>query len=364
MWPQRGHVQFIGGGDFLHGKGDAKGATFDYTVPLSGVPATVVQEPTTLDLGSEDRREFFGAYGLLEWKPAEHLTLSGGLRLNITFEEGGEGENEANKPAGQKDQGVTHVRPSGSVGAIYSFWENESDHARLFGDYRNTFKPAAFDFGLGEPGGVESESSLLDPETAWSFEVGVKIRALRARLDFEASGFRMDFNNLVTSTVVNGLPALQNTGKTRFQGFEMAADVRLQHAVTGRLTYSYHDGKFVDFVQAFDGVPTQLGGKRVEMSANNLFSAGLIVAPDGGFVANVIVKYTGDRYLNMRNTALAQGFTTVDLGGGYRLDKYELRIDARNISDARDPVSESELGDAQYYRMVAREVKFTFGIRF
>ena len=66
----------------------------------------------------------------------------------------------------------------------------------------------------------------------------------------------------------------------------------------------------------------------------------------------------------MRNTALAPSFTTVDLGVGYRFQKYEVRLDARNVSDARDPVSESELGDAQYYRMVAREVKITLGVRF
>jgi outer membrane receptor protein involved in Fe transport len=138
----------------------------------------------------------------------------------------------------------------------------------------------------------------------------------------------------------------------------------MPYSILGRATYSYHDGKFVDFVQEFGGVPTQLAGNRFEMSANHLFSAGLILAPTEGFVGDLIVKYTGDRYLNMRNTALAPSFTTVDFGVGYRFGQYELRLDARNIGDKRDPVSESELGDAQYYRMVAREVKFTVGVRF
>jgi len=57
-----------------------------------------------------------------------------------------------------------------------------------------------------------------------------------------------------------------------------------------------------------------------------------------------IVKYVGDRYLNKRNTALAPGFTTVDIGGGYRFDRYELRLDGRNLGDARDPVSEANSG--------------------
>src|SRR6185436_17743312 len=102
---------------------------------------------------------------------------------------------------------------------------------------------------------------------------------------------------------------LVNAGSTRFQGFEVAGDLRLAHAVSGRATYSFHDGKFVDFVQAFDGVPTQLAGKRFEMSARHLASAGLALSPELGFIANANINYTGDRYLNKRNTALVSGFT-------------------------------------------------------
>jgi hypothetical protein len=120
---------------------------------------------------------------------------------------------------------------------------------------------------------------------------------------------------------------------------------------------SFHDGKFVDFVQAFDGVPTQLAGKRVEMSARQLYSAGLSLSPDDGVIASAAINYTGDRYLNMRNTALAPGFSTFDAGVGYRTRRAEFRIDGRNLGNRRDPVSESEFGDAQYYRMPARTIR-------
>ena len=63
-------------------------------------------------------------------------------------------------------------------------------------------------------------------------------------------------------------------------------------------------------------------------------------------------------------SALASPFTTVDIGVGYRLERWELRLDGRNLGDARDPISESELGDAQYYRLPARRVDVTAGFRF
>jgi iron complex outermembrane receptor protein len=268
------------------------------------------------------------------------------LRFNSTAESRGEGAE------------VTHNRLSGSVGALLGLFERDVDHVRLFVNYRNTFKPAAFDFSLAENEGV------LDPETSQSYEAGLKVRTLDGRVDFEASAFHMNFENLVTATIVNNLPALINSGKTRFKGVELQTELRLPFSTLARATYSFHDGKFVDFVQDFGGVPTQLGGNRIEMSARHLASAGLTYAPENGLVAHATANYTGDRYLNMRNTALAKAFTTIDAGLGFRANRFEFRIDGRNLTDRRDPVSESEFGDAQYYRMPARTIQTGVAVRY
>ena len=345
-WPTLPRVQVVAGGDYLFGNGEGAGATFTYTAPLAATGAPAVPEPTTLPLDTGSRRQFFGGYVSAEWTPTDRVHVSSGIRLNATIERHGEGES------------TTHTRPAGSAGVIVTAWQRGVDHVKLFADYRDTFKPAAFDFSLAENEGV------LLPETARSVEGGTKIRLAQGRLSVEASGFRMDFENLVTSTVVDGLPSLQNTGSTRFQGFEVAADAHGPRHLSGRIAYSFHDGRFVDFVQAFDGTNAQLAGNRIEMSARHLFSAGVMVAPESGFVGNLTFKYVGDRYLNKRNSALAPGFPAVDIGAGYRFDRYEVRLDGRNLGDARDPVSESELGDAQYYLMTARRVDATFGVRF
>jgi outer membrane receptor protein involved in Fe transport len=344
--PAISNVRLMGGVDALVASGEGKGATFDYTAPLNGGTRASVSEPTTLDKDAGTERRFLGAYSAAEWRPRSRFTFSAGLRMNSTAERRGEGEE------------VEHARVSGSVGAVLGLWERASDHLRAFANYRDTFKPAAFDFSLAENEGV------LNPETSRSYEAGLKLRALDARVDLEASAFRMDFENLVTSTVINNQPALINSGKTRFKGIEVATDVRLPRSVLARATYSFHDGKFVDFVEAFDGVPTQLAGNRFEMSARHLASAGLVLSPDHGFIASATASLTGSRYLNKRNTALAGGFGVYDVGVGFRTAKAEFRIDARNLSDRRDPVSESELGDSQYYRMPARTIRTSVVVRY
>jgi outer membrane receptor protein involved in Fe transport len=364
-WLTSPRTRVVAGADFMHGNADAEGAVFDYDVLLDGSAAPFVPEPADFDLGIKDRREFAGVYGLLEWTPAARLKVNGGLRLNITFEEReGEEEGGMETPEEKALHEQTNVRPSGSIGAIYTVWQDGPEHLRAFASYRNTFKPAAIDFGIGEEEGGEEGEALLDPETSNSFDGGVKLATAGGRLNVEVSGFVMQIENIVLAQTINGLPNLINGGTQRFQGIETAADVNLPHSLIGRATYSYHDATFRDFVQEFDGVPTQLSGHRLEMSARNLAAFGLLYAPAQGVVGNAEVKYVGSRYMNKRNTALAEGFTTLALGAGYRFDRFEIRIDGRNLSDTRPPVAESELGDSQYYILPARRVDVTARVRF
>jgi iron complex outermembrane recepter protein len=348
-WPSVSSWRFVTGADLLFANGEGKGATFTYTAPLDGSTRPSVAEPSSssFDKDAEDRRIFGGLYANTEWRPTNRLTLTGGLRLNSTSEKHGE-EGEAS----------TNTKVSGGVGAMLGLWEQSGNHLRAFVNYRNTFKPAAFDFSLAE------NEEVLEPETSNSYEGGLKLRVMDGQLDVEGSVFQMDFTNLVTPTIVNNLPTLINSGETRFKGFELATDLRLPYALSARASYSYHDGKFVDFVQDFGGTLTQLAGKRFEMSAKHLASAGLTLFPSRGITGHVAVNYSGDRYLNKRNTALAEAFTTVDAGIGYRMDRFEIRLDGRNLGDRRDPVSESEFGDAQYYRMPARSVLGRIVVRY
>jgi hypothetical protein len=130
--------------------------------------------------------------------------------------------------------------------------------------------------------------------------------------------------------------------------------VYLRRNVIVRGTYSVHDAIFTNFVQDFDGVPMQLAGHRLEMSARQLAAFGLVYAPERGFGGAITLNYTGNRYLNRENTGLAGGFATLDINAGYRRARWEIRVYGRNLSDARDPVATSELGEGQYYLMPAR----------
>jgi iron complex outermembrane receptor protein len=295
-----------------------------------------------------------------EWNPAERVRVNAGARLNLTNEARDAGS--ANVQDTAAEHARTDVRPSGSVGIMWTPWQQGANRVALFADYRSTFKPAAFDFGIGAAdAGAEH---LLKPETSQNYEVGLKSRAWSGRMSMEVSGFVMNFANLVIPQAVNGLPALANAGTERFKGVETALAWYLPGHVTARATWSLHDARFRDYVTEFDGVPTQLAGKRIEMSARELASAGLLYSPLHGVFAGMEWDYVGSRYLDKRNRSLTGGYSTLGGGIGYRAGRYEARLDGSNLASQRPPISESELGDAQYYRLPARRVDGTFSVRF
>ncbi len=340
-------VRVIAGVDHLYGNAHASSALFDYFVPLSGNGAPNASSIAPDDFPTmRDRRNFSGLYVNSEWTATPHLRIDLGARLNHTRESRATDEGSRRR---------TTTRGSGVIGANWQVWTRGHDSVALFADYRNTFKPAAIDFG------PDSQSDILNPETAVSYEAGAKGLFFGGRSRWQLSLFRMDFKNLVVSTVSdNGLPVLQNAGSERFSGVEYEVDFALRRDARVEFGYSYHDARFRDFVQAFDGVPTQLAGHRLEMSPFHLLGAGFIYAPPQGLNANVLVNYVGERYLNKRNTARAVAYNTWSAGIGFRRGRNELRIDARNLNNTRPPVAESELGDAQYYRMPARSVEASY----
>ncbi|MFN8176817.1 MAG: TonB-dependent receptor [bacterium] len=344
------------GFDVLFGQGKENSNNFRYYAPLNGrrVHGSADGVPVE-DTEFESERTFLGLFAEADWHPAPGWTVLGGARLN-GFDETRDGEHEENGvdvPETVKDD---KTRLGGRLGVTWQAWRSETDELALFVDARDTFKPPALDFG------PEAEVDPLKPETARNVEVGLRTDLAQHRFRFDASAFRMDFENLVIATIVNGNPALANAGTERFDGVELDAEYQFHPQWRGIATYAWHDATFRDYETEFDGVPTQLAGKQLEMSPHHLASGGLAY---GGPVlhADACVNYIGERFLNKRNTAPAEAYTTIDASIGARFGAWDVRVTGQNLGDRRDPVAESELGDAQYYRLPARTVEVATSVR-
>jgi outer membrane receptor protein involved in Fe transport len=350
------HFSVVTGVDTLYGRGDASGGDFDYDVAPDGAnPPDGRAIPSAAHVRMQDRRTFAGLYGYAAWTPQWRWRVDMGARLNVTSES--RTTHAVEFESGATDGGSdtrSETRPSGTVGVAFTAWKHGSDDAKIYAGYRNTYKPAAIDFGL------DSAPEILRPETGASVEIGARSSLLDRRLELELEAFQMDLEDIVIAAEGATLPGLENGGKQRLRGIELELRGRILDDLFGRVAWSLHDARFRDFEQDFGAGPVQLAGNRIEMSPRNMGSVGVIWMPKTGFTAHGEVRYTGSRYLNRRNTALAESFITWSAGIGWRAKRWSVRLDGENLGDRRDPVSESEFGDAQYYRLAPRQIWMSF----
>ena len=357
----------VWGLDYLYGKGDQESDNFEYPVLPDGSNAPDwrtlhIDETTRLD----DERNFLGVYADMEYMITDAWRLELGVRFNHTNEKtnGLETDLTGDEPVvtdGGTDE-LTDNRWAGAFGTSYRFWQEGRDFFTGYINYRDTFKPAVVDFG------PEAEFDILKPEDAQSGEIGLKGRNFDGHFEWDVSLFRMDFNNLVVAQDIDGLPGLTNAGKEKFKGGETEVRWNFGEGISLVGTYAYHDARFGNYIsQEGDEEPENVKGNLLEMSPQHLASFGLMYTPPQGFRAYVVGDYVGKRWLDKENTVLAGDYTTFDAGFGYAWDRWELRVDGYNLSDRRDPVSESELGDSQFYRNPARTywltARYSFGTR-
>jgi iron complex outermembrane recepter protein len=344
------HFDWLIGADWMYGDGSQQSRNFEYAVlPDGSSPPDSQELPIDETTSTTDRRSFGGLYAQGNWRPTDRWLVQAGLRWNLTDEHRDAklvDHTMPDAPAEKSSGSNSESRLSGVIGASYRVWGDAGHGVTVFADYRDAYKPAAVDFG------PEAEGGILQPETATTWEAGLKGRHLDGRLTWEMSWFDMDFENLVIPENVDGLPSLANAGSERFTGIEFEANWRLTGDLRLTATYAHHDATFTDYERLRpDGSMQRLNGNTLEMSPNDLASGGVVYAPANGLQASVVANYVGSRYLNKSNTVEADACTTLEAGVGYRHGLWQVRLDGYNLTDVREPVAESELGDAQFYVM-------------
>src|SRR5262249_22054389 len=127
------------------------------------------------------------------------------------------------------------TRPTETVGVSYRAHSSGKDELVLYADFRNAFKPSALDFG------PDYQPAVLLPETAKSYEAGLKGVADDGRLTWQAEIFRLDFTNLVVPTD-SGF--LTNAAGERLDGFELESRYALTQDLSVAANYSWHRARF------------------------------------------------------------------------------------------------------------------------
>lgn len=362
-----GHHELVTGAAVTWGRTVASGIGFDFEQLLSEYPPSegVGSIPVGDNRNFTDRRTFFGAYVHDEFTPAPRVTLSGGGRYDNASEKlHAFGQEVGDPEADVADDERTDGAFSGDLALLLRLAPASGvfQAANLYGNWKSSFKPAAPN--LTEPEGAK----ILKPERTHSYEGGFKSLACDGQLGFDVSWFNMDFENLVVAQLDSlGDVERINAGKERFKGIETTLMLKPWFVPGASLSlgYAHHDATFVQFTFVTpDGTFRDVSGKRLELVPRELFNAkAAYVSPVGlgGFVAT---RYQGERPFNRRNTFFDDPFTFVDAGLSYVHEGWHVAVTGRNLGDVRHPISESDIGDSQFYmsppQRYSAEVSFDF----
>ena len=82
-----------------------------------------------------------------------------------------------------------------------------------------------------------------------------------------------------------------------------------------------------------------------------------------GLRGSLTAVYTGSRFLDASNIAKVGGYSVLDASLGYRFERVTLTLTAANLTDRRDAVLQSELGEGQFYRMSGRRIDVIMSVQ-
>ncbi len=343
----------------LYGRAEQAGQSYTYRVPLDASPpqnlATGTLDETT---GLQDRRSLFGLYAQSRIKVSADASLLAGLRWNHTAET----RHTTSDGETLLDETQRNSRWSGSVGGLWEVWRDKSgdlDDVALHASVGNTFQPPQLDFGTDA-----GTQPLLRPETQRSLTFGVKADGYDGRFDVDLAAFVADFGNQAVTSEIDGNPVLRNGGSERYQGFEVETSFRPLPGWTLAGHASYGKARYRKFTTLVGDTATSLDGRFLILTPKVRAGAAVVFAPVRGLGFSLTANYTGARYLDSLNRVQAGGFTTLDASIAYRFERFTLSLAGSNLTNRRDPILPSELGEGQIYGMPGRRVFASLAARF
>jgi iron complex outermembrane receptor protein len=364
-----GRHRLVAGAALTWGQVNAAGKGFDFDLLVSPVP--IIPRLEDIPVGDvrsfSDHRTFLGFYGSDEWTPFAALTVTGGARFDVTSESLSAFMHElsTDEIAASSDS-RNDTAWSGGLALLYRLLEKPAGALTAFNLYasaRSNFKPAA-------PNLTEAEAvEILKPERSNAVEAGVKTSWLDGSLALDAAWFDMALKNVVVSGLgPRDEPELTNAGEESFKGVEVSLkyapkDVPGLSFAGG---YAHHNARFVHFsFLTPDGELGVVDGNRLELVPRDMWNLGLSYqSPKRGPGAFINVRHQNHRPLNRRNTFYTPSFFSCDAGVNWEFGWARVSVYGRNLTDSRHYVTESELGDSQFYVAPPRSFAADLSVRF
>lgn len=219
-----------------------------------------------------------------------------------------------------------------------------TDAQMLYGRIASGYRPGGFNVGIPADIPDAQDAVPYDPESALSYEIGLKSVHLDGRLRAGLAIWYMQTDDvqIVTqaSPTINTF-ILQNGGDSESWGaeFELSGAMALGPGnLFGRLGLAHNDGEFQNgTVVLLSGVPTDISGNRLNRTRNltaNLaltYSQSLNNGLTAFATASVVTEQGG--FENSSNTRQLDNYKLIDLRLGLEGDQWRASLYSQNLTD-------------------------------
>lgn len=232
--------------------------------------------------------------------------------------------------------------------------------------YSRSFQPSAEAFAL-TAGNVGNE-----PESTRNLEIGSKVDLLDGAFSITAALFNLERSDIKNTNPAN--PSVQiNVGKQRTNGLELTAAGRLPGRWDLSVAYAYLQGKMVASVAKTPSlqipvVQVPALGKTPALTPRH--SASLWAMKDLGHVGDGSLSvggglnYVGERYASLTNLVTLPAYLTADLAGTYKVGRYEVGVNVKNITDKQYYVSSHGSHDNLILPGAPRQLQLALRMKF
>ena len=293
------------------------------------------------------KTDAYGAYLQATYEVLPRLKITAGARYNyekrsgtgsFTFDAQG-----LNIPT-DKSKGWSSITPKFLI-------EYKTDGGTLlYGSLTKGFKSGVINVG--------SLNAVINPETVWSYEVGIKGKAFNKMLTYNAAAFYYDYKDLQVGFVnANSIVETRNAAAARNYGIEFDTVFRPTDNLAFNVFGTYLNAKFTEFCTAYyrDGAPgtvalprcpadaalVSLKGKRLPNAPRYSFGAGaeyhLSLGRTGSLTFQGDLNYQSEVFFTEFNNqdARQRGFTMVNSSLTYKPlgERFSLTAWGRNLTD-------------------------------
>lgn len=165
------------------------------------------------------------------------------------------------------------------------------------------------------------------------YEIGLKQTFWQGRADATVALFKIEKNDLLTQTIVNGNRVSQQVGAQLSDGLEAAVSVAVTPALRLEANFAYTDASYDDFNETLGNGVISRSGKRPPNVAAYVSNLHLVYRWKNGLAINGGPRYVGERMANTANTISTPSYVTLDAAVSYTWRKTLFTLRGRNLLD-------------------------------